>query len=131
MYILFERLEFSQLLQIDDVAALKKPCKKHEWSEDSPVRCQQGVEGRDSLGEVNFVEVDFVMPDRDDFNSNLDDTCGNCERRMPSSLFIPNKISTLLFTLILQCENLPTIYYSFAYLCMILTIFNQKSWILK
>ena len=34
----------------------KKPCKKHEWSEDSPVRCQQGVEGRDSLGEVSFVE---------------------------------------------------------------------------
>ena len=56
MYILFERLEFSQSLQIDDVAALQKPCKEHERSKDSPVRCQQGVEGRDSLGEVNFME---------------------------------------------------------------------------
>ena len=57
MYILFERLEFSQSLQIDDVVALKKPCKEHERSKDSPVRCQQGVKGRDSLVEVNFVEV--------------------------------------------------------------------------
>ena len=56
MYILFERLEFSQSLQIDDVVALKKPGKEHERSKDSPVRCQQGVEGRDSLGEVNFME---------------------------------------------------------------------------
>ena len=55
-YILFERLKFSQLLQIDDVLARKKPCKEHERSKDSPVRCQQGVEGRDSLGEVSFVE---------------------------------------------------------------------------
>ena len=56
MNILFECLEFYQLLQIDDVAAKKKPCKEHERSKDSPVCRQQGVEGRDSLGEVNFVE---------------------------------------------------------------------------